>query len=92
MQFVIYCVDKPNSLELRMATRAAHLAYIDTKPIDIVIAGPLLGDDGGMRGSLFIVEADDIAEVQRFSGADPYRKAGLFDRVEIHGFRKVFPK
>jgi len=92
MQFVIYCVDKPNSLELRMATRAAHLAYIGTKPIDIVIAGPLLGDDGGMRGSLFIVEANDIAEVQRFSGADPYRKAGLFDRVEIHGFRKVFPK
>ena len=27
MQFAIYCVDKPNALELRMATRAAHLAY-----------------------------------------------------------------
>ena len=92
MQFVIYCVDKPNALDLRMATRNAHLAYIDTKPIDIVLAGPLLGDDGGMRGSLFIVEANDLAEVQRFSAADPYRKAGLFERVEMHGFRKVVPK
>jgi uncharacterized protein len=92
MQFAIYCVDKPNALELRMATRAAHLAYLEGKPIQIVIAGPLLGDNNDMRGSLFIVEADDIAQVRRFSEADPYRKAGLFERVDIHGFRKVFPQ
>ena len=92
MQFVIYCLDKPNSLDLRMATREAHLAYIDTKPIHIVIAGPLLDANGGMKGSMFVVEANDLAEVQRFSAADPYRKAGLFGSVDIHGFRKVFPK
>jgi uncharacterized protein len=92
MQFVIYCLDKPNSLDLRMTTRAAHLAYIETKPIDIVIAGPLLDSNGGMKGSMFVVEANDLAEVQRFSAADPYRKAGLFERVDIDGFRKVFPK
>jgi uncharacterized protein YciI len=92
MQFVIYCIDKPNSLDLRMATRAAHLAYIDTKPIDIVVAGPLLDANGGMKGSMFVVEANDFTEVQRFSAADPYRKAGLFERVDIDGFRKVFPK
>ena len=43
MQFAIYCLDKANSLDLRMATRNAHLAYMDTKPIDIVLAGPLAG-------------------------------------------------
>jgi len=92
MQFAIYCVDKANSIDLRMATRPAHLEYIDTKPITIVLAGPLLGADGSMRGSLFIVEADDIVQALRFSEADPYRKAGLFERVEINGFRKVAPK
>ena len=92
MQFVIYCIDKPGAIDLRMATRAAHLAYIDTKPIDITLAGPLLDDTGGMRGSLFVVDADDITQAQRFSESDPYRKAGLFERVELHGFRKVFPK
>ena len=93
MQFAIYCVDKPNALDLRMATRAAHLAYLEAKPIDIVIAGPLLDDSGNtMKGSLFIVEADDAAQVRRFSEADPYCIAGLFERVEIHGFRKVFPQ
>ena len=92
MQFAIYCLDKPDSLDLRMATRNAHLAYMDTKPIDIVLAGPLLDDAGGMRGSLFIVEADDLAAVRRFSEADPYRKAGLFESVTFHGFRKVLPQ
>ena len=92
MQFVIYCVDKAASLELRMATRAAHLAYIDTATMKIVLAGPLLDDAGGMRGSLFIVEAADVQAAQRFSAADPYRQAGLFERVEIHGFRTVIPK
>jgi hypothetical protein len=91
MQFVIYCVDKPGAIDLRMATRPAHLAYIDTKPVDIVLAGPLLDDAGSMRGSLFVVETDDIGQAQRFSEADPYRKAGLFERVELHGFRKVLP-
>jgi len=92
MQFVIYCVDKPGAIDLRMATRPAHLAYIDTKPVDIILAGPLLDDAGGMRGSLFVVEADDIGQAQRFSEGDPYRKAGLFERIELHGFRKVLPK
>ena len=92
MQFVIYCVDKPGAIDLRMATRPAHLAYIDTKPVDIILAGPLLDDAGGMRGSLFVVDADDIGQAQRFSESDPYRKAGLFERVELHGFRKVLPK
>ena len=26
--FMLACFDKPNSLELRMATREAHLAYV----------------------------------------------------------------
>jgi uncharacterized protein YciI len=45
-----------------------------------------------MLGSMFIVEANEIDEVRRFSEADPYRKAGLFARVELHPFRRVFPK
>jgi uncharacterized protein len=92
MQFAIYCIDKPNAAQLRTATRAAHLEYIDATTIEVTLAGPLLGADGAMQGSLFIVEANDRAEAERFSEADPYRKAGLFERVEIRGFRKVFPR
>jgi uncharacterized protein YciI len=92
MQFVIYCTDKPASLDLRMATRAAHLDYIEKTSVKIGLAGPLLDADGGMRGSLFVIDTDSLDAAQRFSAADPYRQAGLFERVEIHGFRTVFPR
>ena len=93
MLFVINCLDKPDSLDLRVATRVAHLAYADTVASQIVIAGPLLSDDGErMIGSLFLIEASDLDEARRFSEVDPYRKAGLFGRVEIHPFRRVLPR
>jgi hypothetical protein len=92
MQFVLQCFDKPKSLELRMATRPSHLDYVDRSGMKILIAGPMLSDAGEPVGSLFLLEADDVAAVRRFSDADPYTRAGLFERVEIRGFRTVFPR
>ena len=93
MLFALYCLDKPNSLELRLATRERHLAYIGTPPLKIVLAGPLLSEDGEtMRGSFFIIEADSAAAIEQFSANDPYRIAGLFERVDIHGFRQAIPR
>ena len=92
MQFIIYCTDKPASLDLRMATRPAHLDYIEKTSVKIVLAGPLLDAEGGMRGSMFVIDAESLDAAQAFSAADPYRKSGLFERVEIHGFRTVFPR
>lgn len=92
MQFALYCLDKPNSLDLRMATRERHLAYIKEPSLTIILAGPLLTEDGKtMRGSFFIVDAPDVAAVERFAAGDPYRAAGLFERVDIHGFRQAIP-
>jgi uncharacterized protein YciI len=85
--FMLACFDKPNSMDLRMATRAAHLAYAGERSDLIKVAGPMLDDDGGMAGSLFILEAPDRAAVEAFNAADPYQQAGLFGQVEIRGFR-----
>ena len=91
MRFVIYCKDKPDSLELRKATREAHLAHVEAADVDIVIAGPLL--DGETRiGSMFVVDADSAEAVHAFSESDPYRQAGLFGQVDIHPFHQVFPR
>ncbi|HEY2049722.1 MAG TPA: YciI family protein [Caulobacteraceae bacterium] len=87
-RFLLLCLDKPDSLALRMANREAHLAYVAAHPDKTPAAGPLLDDEGKMKGSLLIVEAEDRAAVEAFSAGDPYRQAGLFERVEIHAWRQ----
>jgi uncharacterized protein YciI len=85
--FMLACFDKPKSLELRMATREAHLAYVAANRALVKVAGPMLDEAEAMAGSLFILEVADLAAAQAFNAADPYQQAGLFERVEAHGFR-----
>lgn len=92
MRYVLICEDKPDSLELRLANREDHLAFIGTQGDRVHLAGPMLSDDGeGMVGSLFIIDADSIDEVQAMNADDPYTLAGLFARVTIRPFRQVIP-
>jgi len=88
--FVLVCIDKPNSLALRMATRDAHFAYVRGLGEMVRLGGPFLGAEGEMAGSLIIIEAADMAAAEAFSLNDPYRKAGLFERVEIRPWRATF--
>lgn len=90
MLFALYCVDKPNSLALRMATREAHLAYARTKRDQVKFGGPLLDDAAEMAGSLTILDVPDRETAEAFTRDDPYTRAGLWQRVEIHGFRTTF--
>jgi len=92
MQFMIQCFDKPASLQLRMATRERHLAHVDASGMKILVAGPMLSEDDQPVGSLFLVEADSREAARRFIDSDPYVQAGLFERIDIKGFRTVFPR
>jgi uncharacterized protein YciI len=86
--FVLTCIDKPDSLALRQATREAHLAYLAGTG-KARLGGPFLSPAGDPTGSLIIVEAEDEAEAEALSLGDPYRKAGLFERVEVRRWRIV---
>ena len=77
MLFVMSAMDRPNSLELRMATREAHFAYARQTAV-VRLGGPFLNAKGEMIGSLIIFEADDLAAAQAWHAADPYKTAGLF--------------
>ncbi len=88
MLFVLICIDKPNSFELRSAMRPSHLAYIDAQLRQVKVAGPFLSDDGQtMLGSLIVIEAQDIAAARAFAAADPYALGGLFSSVDIKPWR-----
>lgn len=93
MLYMFHCTDKPGSAEVRTGNRPTHLAYLESLGDRLVAAGPLLTEDGqGMVGSLLIVECPDGATAQEIAANDPYAKAGLFEKVEIRPWRRVFPK
>ncbi|OYW95671.1 MAG: hypothetical protein B7Z13_01095 [Caulobacterales bacterium 32-67-6] len=85
--FVLMCFDKKNALAERMAVREAHLAYIGEHLERVKLAGPLLDEAGEMAGSLILYEAETLAEVEAFNAADPYKTAGVFERVEISAMK-----
>jgi len=93
MLFMFHCTDKAGAAEVRATNRNAHLDYLEAHKDRIFAAGPLLGDDGAsMVGSLLVIEFADMAEARAFADSDPYAKAGLFEKVEIRPWRRVFPK
>jgi len=86
--YAIICIDKPDSLALRMATREAHLAYVQaTDLVTFHVGGPFLSEEGAMIGSMLIVETDDRTKLDNFVAGDPYGKAGLFQSVTVRPWK-----
>ena len=90
--FAIHCIDKPLQLQLRAATRPAHLAYLESLAEQIVVAGPLLDEEGSPIGSMIIIELPDRRAAVAFAADDPYARAGLFASVAVTAWRQVFPR
>ncbi len=90
--FAIHCIDKPLQQDLRAATRPAHLAHLETMLDRVVVAGPLLDDEGGPIGSMLLMEFPDRRAAVMFAAEDPYARAGLFASVAVTAWRQVLPK
>ena len=87
------CFDKPNSVELRMKTRPAHLEWIEKTNMKFVFAGPILTDDGQtLVGSVIIADHESLEAARALQKEDPYQKEGLFERVIVQPSRQMFPK
>jgi hypothetical protein len=63
----------------------------------LLLAGPhpaLDSDDpgpAGFTGSLVVAEFPDLDSARGWAEADPYVQAGVYARVLVKPFRKVFP-
>lgn len=89
MHFIIHCLDRPGSADTRRTHLEAHKAFIAAAPVKVVISGPLLAEDNHTPiGSCFLIEADNLAQVEALHRNDPFHKAGLWDRVSILPFLK----
>ena len=89
MLYILLCRDKPDSLEVRMANRDAHIEYAGQAGDRLKFAGPLLDDDGLMCGSMIVVEAASKEAAELVAANDPYNRAGLFESVEILPWKGV---
>lgn len=83
MLFALICTDKPNSIDLRMQIRPAHLSFLDKLGSNLKAAGPFVDDDGKPTGSLVIINAETSNEAKAIAAQDPYSIAGLFASVDI---------
>ena len=89
MHFALTAHDRPGALPLRLEVRPVHLDYLRAIAGSIVFAGPMLDAEGKPCGSIIVYDAEDKAAAEKLVNDDPYSKAGLFERVELNGFRVV---
>jgi uncharacterized protein YciI len=90
MKFVIFGKDGPDGTVKRPLYRDAHLQRLEqwAQQGKVVLAGPLTDK----TGSLIVVEADSLEEVQAFAKEDPYMIHGVFQEITVHPFLQVFPR
>ncbi len=91
MAFLIETFDAADAGDLRVRTRPAHLAFLAENTHLLLLAGAQWSDDGQAAiGSVLVVDVETRAEAEAFAAADPYARAGLFDRTRISPFRVAF--
>ena len=87
MLFVITAFDRPGAGELRIKSRPAHLEYLKGKIGQIRAGGAFLDGSGQPIGSMLIIEAGDQAAADAFAAGDPFKRDGVFERVEVRPWR-----
>jgi uncharacterized protein YciI len=92
MYFAILCFDKPGTGELRETNRPAHLAYLKRYCDKIRLGGPFENDEGGIVGTLFIIDVETRASAIAFTEEEPFHKAGVFESVVVRRWRQMQPE
>ena len=88
MLYMVHCIDKKDN-SLRDAHLTEHRAYLESQPLKIFIAGPLMDDSGAkMVGGVIIFDCESREQVEDFLENEPFNKAGLFSKVNVHRWEK----
>jgi len=89
MLFAIIATDKTAALDIRLASRPDHLAFLDDLGEKLVFAGPFLDENDQPNGSLVVIEAENLAAAQKIAASDPYVAAGLFETSLVRPWKWV---
>ena len=99
MFYAVISEDVEDSLEKRMSVRADHIDRLKQLQDEgrLLLAGPHPGIDSedpgpaGFTGSLIVAEFESLEVAQEWADADPYIAAGVYAKVVVKPFKKVFP-
>lgn len=92
MLFAFHLLDRPDSQALRQSVRPAHKDYLAKVAERIAFAGPLLDEQGAMCGSLLVIDFDDAATARAWLAGEPFTRAGLYQRSDLHRFDNLWPQ
>ena len=98
MFYAIISQDVEESLERRLTVRTDHIARLQALQDEgrMLIAGPHPAIDSedpgpaGFTGSLIVAEFESLETAQELADADPYITAGVYEKVIVKPFKKVF--
>ncbi|MCK5665917.1 MAG: YciI family protein [Thiotrichaceae bacterium] len=99
MLYAIISTDIENSLSRRVQARPDHIARLEILQNEgrLILAGPHpcidSNDPGeaGFSGSLVVAEFETLSDAQNWADQDPYIIAGVYEKVIVKPFKKVFP-
>jgi hypothetical protein len=99
MLYAIVGEDRPDSLTDRLAARPAHIDRLRALQDAgrMILAGPCPAIDSpdpgpaGFSGSLIVAEFASLEEAKAWADADPYVAAGVYAKVTVKPFKRVFP-
>ena len=99
MLYSIIGEDRPNSLAARLEARPAHAARLKALQEEgrMILAGPYPAIDSpdpgpaGFTGSLIVAEFASLEAAKIWADADPYVAAGVYAKVSVKPFKKVWP-
>lgn len=91
MPYAISWMDEPDTTELRLKLRDAHLNYMRENLGRVLASGGLLDDSGEVGlGGLILLDIDSREEAENFVKGDPFYAGGLYKNPVITRWRKAF--
>jgi uncharacterized protein YciI len=84
MHFLVIGHDAPTFGLADRDVHEEHQTYMDGWLPHLLARGPLLSEDGEEhRGSIHVVEAEDLTAARAFAGEEPYAAEGWYDEVTV---------